>query len=606
MNHRSQSLDAVLEDLQSAYASICTFRPYIHTLAILDNSGEPLISKPSASSSLDGNQTTLPGLAKFKESVKRDVESVVWREVLSAPAPVVAVTQHLCDPRAISTDKPSKGHSKRQLTGTETGVKVDVIADGGRQWIRVNTITATRLGYEFQELDSYLSDSSSDMTEPSGEYQQQSNNEVSLIRMAKSLVAAAHANPLPILKGESLQYPKVTIRFTRLEDYSALSSWASSSTTHCDEALRTKICEALEEVKRLGIEVQFGERQYSFAAIPQIPRSLQSSTPQFRPTASVNLDLSLLIALVSDITHADLPRTTAEAASRFEDPSERGLESHVIEAGSKQQGHPPQSRALMQQLQQEMQEGLLDILRRRLSCHVNRVSRRSGETSTAAVRAEPSLVEAEVAGDLSSSDVEFLTTAEARDRFFDIVWTIGGEKEKRRASALFRDVRSDPGSGVGRSSPETSLTVEESEQMYWQDSRYPRGYLPLVPISVMNSGPVLPEPDSSYTRSGHGALFMAIAKTCRQLLQLEPGAKPKSKISAHTLRSLLFGAERGWTTLTANRASAKVLMSEVRARYWASLQLYGQDNMDAAVWAVNPRSLAEVCCSEATSSAAQT
>ena len=56
----------------------------------------------------------------------------VWNEVLLAPPPVTAIWATFSGSgKAVAPRR--RGHPK------EDGVKVDVVADGGRTWIRVNT-----------------------------------------------------------------------------------------------------------------------------------------------------------------------------------------------------------------------------------------------------------------------------------------------------------------------------------------------------------------------------------------------------------------------------------------------------------------------------------
>ncbi|KZT24645.1 hypothetical protein NEOLEDRAFT_1093876 [Neolentinus lepideus HHB14362 ss-1] len=544
----------------------------------------------------------MPGLSKFKESVKRDIEAIekvrltepsrrplristnapyllaVWKECISARQPIASITQHLSYHHSASQERTFSASAlllKTKENTTEHGVKIDVIADGGRHWIRVNTITATRLAYEFQELDAYISDSSSASSEYLDEAGQtdinpKPNSQISLIRMAKLLIAASRANPLPLLKGEAQQIPKVTMRLTRLEDYTARVTLEAAED---DKGLADRISQVIEDVRQMGIELEFGERELSFAVV-SLNSALSNAGPKARcPTIFVNLDLSVLIALVSDLTHCALPATAEEAISRFQargraQPFHMSSEQHSILLGHDSekgpQGHVPQSRALAQQLQQEMKEGFLDILRRRLSYD----------------------------GKVDEVPVEFWTTSEARDRFFDIVFTIGGENEKRRAEALFSNCSR---RSADERLADTSTTVEERRRLYWLGSRYSTHCLPPITIRVVDAAGTSGDVRTVSQSSTNSAVSIAIAKTCRELLSHQDGskAKAKAKITPHTLRSLLFGAARGWTTLTANRASIKALVSEVRARYGPSLQLYGEDTMDAAVWIVNPRSLAE-------------
>ena len=56
----------------------------------------------------------------------------MWKEVLCAPQPVTAIWDTYSE-----TGKAL--HPRKRGLPKEAGVKVDVVADGGRRWIRVNT-----------------------------------------------------------------------------------------------------------------------------------------------------------------------------------------------------------------------------------------------------------------------------------------------------------------------------------------------------------------------------------------------------------------------------------------------------------------------------------
>ena len=72
----------------------------------------------------------------------------VWDEVLAAPPPVVGIWSAFADPgsRSSPTDDTLKtGKKKPKLQD----VKVDVVADGGLSWIRVNTLVSVELNAKY-------------------------------------------------------------------------------------------------------------------------------------------------------------------------------------------------------------------------------------------------------------------------------------------------------------------------------------------------------------------------------------------------------------------------------------------------------------------------
>ncbi|KAI9454512.1 hypothetical protein HD554DRAFT_2031279, partial [Boletus coccyginus] len=424
-------------------------------------------------------------------------------------------------------------------TAAGRAVKVDVVAENGARWVRVNTIKNARLVMEFREIDSYLT-SDEDELRPRLARIELDN---SVLRMGRDLLAAAKANPISIPTPVS---PQVTIRLTRL-----------------DPLKDQRIEETVQRLRDMGIDVQLGERPHP-APVPNTPAKLD-------PTTDINLDLSALIALISDISHSPLPHTEQDAHARFKPPQsyinwKRDRETSLarqkqrthhsldnVEGSWENSGQLP--RALAAQAIQEMNKGILQEIHERIS-----------------------------------TGVTFWTTSEARHRCLQIVSKIGGKRERQRADALL----------------DSTLCARNAlADAYWEHSRYPTGFLPLVPVRVYTSIlPALEDEDRQGT-----TFFDALAQTCTGILSQAPTAAKQvleeipppqtclHKLTVHTLTSMLAGASRGYTTLTTNKSSVKAMLKEmrrVRGRYEPEMG----DVEKAALWTLDPRSLSEGMRSE--------
>lgn len=489
-------------------------------------------------------------------------------------------------------------HGKRNGKKSSAGVKVDIVAENGRQWIRVNTIKNARIQAEFREIDSYLTDDESGEEYegmPPTLAQKQFDN--SVLRMGRSLLQAAEANPI---EGTS-EIPRITLRLTRLDP----------SPDNVDR----RIAQTIRLLREMNIDVELGERGDAELTknLPSLPPS-PSSQPPLHPTRRIALDLSALIALVSDLTHFPLPTTLEEANRRFIPPQEyrewketrlehkkpqdkisKALPERSIEDLPKV--YVKQARALTRQLLQEMVKGMIQEIHDQLSEVLN--------------------------GDLSQ--VEFWTTPDARSRCLLIVNKIGGENEKRRVRALL----------------EHGADLDGGIQAYWKDSRYPPQFLPILPIKIFptssNPNPSLVLKEEAYSRSSSSAFSKVLKKTCEYILAQEIVPDPRTlngidstesqavddetgeiqraavtkvnpRLTAHTVQSMLWGAELGWTTLTGNKSSVKAILREIRAARVSGR--LGEEDMEccvgsgrsdpedanggvAALWVVDPRSLAE-------------
>ncbi|KAF8062266.1 hypothetical protein FPV67DRAFT_1422151 [Lyophyllum atratum] len=611
--------------LQNIHEAISNYQPSAARPPILDSSLD--IGTDANDDGQWLQQENIQGQKKLRDSVKIDLDVLekflndpqsvhlpplstnapyliaVWNEVLCAPPQVEAVFKSM--PLAGPSADPRQRGAQRA-----PAVKVDVVAENGKRWIRVNTVKNSRMLAEFREIDSYLTDSddSYDDQEDARPTLAATEFDNSVLQMGRSLVAAAKANPIE----GTTEIPQVTLRLTRLNP---------SPVQEAENDPR--IAQTLRLLQEMGVNVELGERQE--ADLPRLSPAKQPLS-SFRPpvllcpTSHVNLDLSVLIALISDLTHAPLPTTVDEANRRFIPPQsyrdwrlkkndllgkkKRKLkdqsaptssESIDSDAGSEiPHDLAKHSRALTNQLLQEMGKGLLQEMHDKVST------------------LSPGTV------------VKFWTTPEARDRCLRIIAKIGGASEKRRAHALFWSV----------STLSTQvLSPLEAEKLYWQDSRYPSNFVALFPIHLYPSSSkpdqsLVPEADRDHQLP---RFFRALGKTCKDILAQETVPHPRAlpdelvadgraseageiqraivtkanpRLTAHTVQSLLWGAELGWTTLTANKTSIKAILREMKlarvsgrldglAEEDGAMEEAQSESYQAAIWIVDPRSLAE-------------
>ena len=460
----------------------------------------------------------------------------------------------------------------------------------------------SRLLAEFRELDSYLTDSDGESgTSRDGACPSLAQTEFdnSLLRAGRALLATAKDNP--VLGTNSP--PEIVFRLTRIDPDATDENGNDPRIAHTIESLRN-----------MGLSIKLGER----AAIRQLVDSAPElpSPPVLIPTLQINLDLSILIALVSDLTHAPLPESVDAAHERFI-PSAAYVEWKRSRLRAKSGGRSDStntdredtddplastqhSRALAAQQQQEMHKSIFQEIHERLVPLVTCQRQASLDGPTYNPTPPPHNV---------PPPVEFWTTSEARDRCLHIVAKIGGPNETRRVRALF------PTSSMDG---DVQPSQFEREAQYWADSRHQRGFLPLLPIRIFSSS------DTPPPSSLQPGFFSALEATCRALLagggvphrrttesevtgagededeggeiQRVSVVRTNARLTTHTVQSMLYGAAHGWTTLTANRASVKAILREVKMRGY-DVDVYGGGGGGAvkyaALWVIDPRSLAE-------------
>jgi len=188
-----------------------------------------------------------------------------------------------------------------------------------------NRIKNTKILAEFREIDSYLTDSDDDDGEGSGAQRRTATScdetelDNSVIRMGRSLISVAkHASALvpapsadraattttPSSSDTHTSRIQVTVRLTRLNP-------SPSDPSHFDP----RIPQTIRALERMWIQVKLGESTLHPSLPPPSPPRV------FLPSLNVNLDLSLLVALISDITHVPLPKSHKDAEERFVPPA---------------------------------------------------------------------------------------------------------------------------------------------------------------------------------------------------------------------------------------------------------------------------------------------
>jgi hypothetical protein len=354
----------------------------------------------------------------------------------------------------------------------------------------------------------------------------------------------------------------------------------------------------------MNVVVSFGELTQTTAPPPTPPQRLLA-------TPKLNLDLSLLIALISDISHAPLPLSEGAAQSRFQ-PLDKAWKRHVDPASGTvsvkrlpegESGPEEHSKALTYQLKQEMRLGLVDELNDKIeeSCR---------------------------AFGVPLEQVEFWTTSEARRRCRDIVAKIGGQHERQREERLF-DGTGDFWAGsrhAGAGRPlnrflRVRILEEDAEPSYDPQPR-PNTFRGRLTETCTRLLSIPIEKGASVTADFLGLSLDSPASSDVESMQVKKPNHPNHHRggqrrrpplgdtflrvpTAHTIRSMLQGAERGMTTVTANRMSVKQIL-----RAMGPLEALEQDEnvvsptkggmVEALFYVMEPKTLGELKRSDVT------
>jgi hypothetical protein len=181
--------------------------------------------------------------------------------------------------------------AKSNKTKGRSAALVDIVAAEGTEWVRVSTLSEKRLLFDLAKLG-WQNDSDSDVEENEDMADASATNweddddedQVDIVKNARDLARAAHANPI---RGHS---PKVRFVLTRI--YSGKVK---------------EVDTVLDKMRATGIEVQCAN---DIPPTPSLSSVLPNLLPRNRPhslSSTLNLDCTILLALISDISHTQCP-----------------------------------------------------------------------------------------------------------------------------------------------------------------------------------------------------------------------------------------------------------------------------------------------------------
>lgn len=177
-----------------------------------------------------------------------------------------------------NTTKGKGGNSKGK-----TNALADIVANEGSQWLRVSTLSEKRLLFDLAKLG-WMNDSDSDEDMPdAGSDDSDDEDQVDIVRSARELARAAKANPI---RGRP---PKVHVILPRI---------VAGKTKEIDGILH--------KIRATGATIHCAND------IPPTP-SLEQALPHLLIDRSralsdtLNIDCTILLALVSDISHHPCP-----------------------------------------------------------------------------------------------------------------------------------------------------------------------------------------------------------------------------------------------------------------------------------------------------------
>ncbi|KIV92910.1 hypothetical protein PV10_04169 [Exophiala mesophila] len=217
------------------------------------------------------------------------------------------------------TPHPKNG-TKNPLQADKKGVLVDIVADNGLQWVKVSTMTEKRLLFEIAkegwEQYADYSDESDDDLGPASDMPGQNTHQLELVRVAHDLQKAS-ASARIHFRHPQVRFVLPNIRRGVSEDVDAFIAdlVSTGASVECASDI-TK-----EPVKTIDSD--------------SLSHLLPSDATKL--TSSLNLDCTILLAIISDISHVE---------KRHISPASHSL-------------HTTYHRAIMRQIESEVSEPML-------------------------------------------------------------------------------------------------------------------------------------------------------------------------------------------------------------------------------------------------------
>ncbi|KAH9871205.1 hypothetical protein IAQ61_005384 [Plenodomus lingam] len=168
----------------------------------------------------------------------------------------------------------------------KTAALVDIVAEEGMEWIRVSTVSEKRILFDLAKLG-WMNDSDSDDEvsdiRPSVDDEEDDEDQIDVVRNARDLARAAKANPI------CGRPPRVRFVLTRIES-----------------GKMEAIDMIINKIRATGAVVQCAKDIP--AAVPLQSVLTQLLVDRSRAISqTVNIDCTILLALISDISHKECP-----------------------------------------------------------------------------------------------------------------------------------------------------------------------------------------------------------------------------------------------------------------------------------------------------------
>lgn len=260
----------------------CDQGQWVPTRASVGRSQVPLISEKP----IHWTAAPLAGLASFRHAVQAEIKYIEHSHAQSSNAPylcdfwheVLHALAHSSPLLALNTTVTAHAHGPR--------VKVQIVSNLGQCWTRLVPLRLDALLHESRAVDAARD---LDIVPSQDDFV----TENTLIKIAEELAASSDGNIMVqmVLSRMNLEPERPAAPPVDSSDY-----WTAPESVR----LQWRLAAIISRIESLGVHVRFGVAR-PLVQVNPFPRPPPPLT--WHPTATLNLDVSALVALCSDITH---------------------------------------------------------------------------------------------------------------------------------------------------------------------------------------------------------------------------------------------------------------------------------------------------------------
>ncbi|OJK01715.1 hypothetical protein ASPACDRAFT_116681 [Aspergillus aculeatus ATCC 16872] len=240
----------------------------------------------------DGDDEVRARLTHALRSSNLPFYEAVWAIAKGSCSGLVAFGKRFYWGGEVDTSGTGTGEKKRSSKDKKKSVFVDIVADDGEEWVKVSTISETRLLFEMAKKGWEADDSEEEAPRTvlrnhedgmgTDDEDDDDDDEIELVKLASGMRKAANVT--------RVRYRTPRLRFV---------------IPKIEEGSSPEIDGLLKVIRGYGIDVTCGENVYSSQSETTQAEALERLLPKpFKHfTSTLNMDCTLLLAAVSDLSH---------------------------------------------------------------------------------------------------------------------------------------------------------------------------------------------------------------------------------------------------------------------------------------------------------------